>query len=496
MKQKKIFPVEWLKIHPYKQANAIDTYYTNIANEIYNSLLFLGITESLLNDEEAQEISCCLAAYFEDVVSQTNIWRSFITENRKLYGRPLPFYKTDENYFDDEINYDDIRFLMWHYLQQKKDKSFINPDNEGITLITDDVYTLFDDEYETAPENDRMQALFNTENKFTSYTSFQEILQWFHYNSYLNVFNGEDVSREMTKMINRGELLDKLSVIRYAITEEYMYQKKNALLASTSLDWLCRIVGEKSPLYSLFSTVKRRKQDNYLYRREDELAIYVSDIRTNEEYRIVKRSMGKQEKFTPDKSVISTPIVYYGGEWWMTGVMVTIKLSDLKEDAYIDKEEEANKNALAAYNAFMKGSQGERLVYLSSEKELKHFFTEKMEYTIANGLSFPAMSNNSIILTATKSAGLLLMNKGVQSIKDPRNLHYNQAIAQNEAVNFFLVDGFCPLDIIYYLEEKNMLPDAQVKSLKGEERGKAIIHENYDFLIRYFQRNFIIKDNH
>lgn len=495
MKQKKIFPVEWLKIHPYNQANAIDTYYTNIANEIYNSLLFLGITDSLLSDEEAREISCCLAAYFEDVVSQTNIWRSFVTENRKLYGTPLPFYKTGDNYFDDEINYEDICFLMWHYLQQRQAKSFINPENEGITLIADDVYSLFEDEYETAPENERMRALFSAENNYSDYTSFQELLQWFHYNSFLNIFNGEDVSQEMTEVINQEKHLDKLSVIRYAIMEEYMYTKRNALLASFSLEWLCRIVGERNPLYSVFSAAKRRKESNYLFRREDELAIYVTDIRTDEEFRIVKKSFGKQNKLISDKSVISTPIIHYRNEWWITGVMITIKLSDLNKDAYIDKDAEANENALQTYNAFMKGSNGEQFVYLSSEEELKHFFTRKMGYTIADGLTFPKNINNLVILTATKKSGLLIINQGVECIKDPRNSSYNQAMASREAISFFLVDGFCPIDTIYYLEENNMLPDAQAKSMKGEKRGKAIIHENYDFLIRYFQRDYIVKNN-
>ena len=68
--------------------------------------------------DEVKQISIRMAAYFEDVISGLNIWRSFITEHKALYGKFLPFYTPDDHYYDDEVNYEDIRFLLWHYTQQ------------------------------------------------------------------------------------------------------------------------------------------------------------------------------------------------------------------------------------------------------------------------------------------------------------------------------------------------------------------------------------------
>ncbi len=48
----------------------------------------------------------------------------------------------------------------------------------------------------------------------------------------------------------------------------------------------------------------------------------------------------------------------------------------------------------------------------------------------------------------------------------------------------------CSPYLLKILEEKGMLSDAQAKSLIGEERSKAIIHENADFLMRYFLREY------
>ena len=44
------------------------------------------------------------------------------------------------------------------------------------------------------------------------------------------------------------------------------------------------------------------------------------------------------------------------------------------------------------------------------------------------------------------------------------------------------------MDLLKALEERGMLADAQTKSLHSPERGKAIIHENWKFLAKYFLR--------
>ena len=131
MKNIKIYPKDWLQLHPYKQSDPTDSYYTNIANRIYGMLEETRLAYSFEKDE-VKQISIRMAAYFEDVISGLNIWRSFITEHKALYGKFLPFYTPDDHYYDDEVNYEDIRFLLWHYTQQYHGfhkGTFVSPDN-------------------------------------------------------------------------------------------------------------------------------------------------------------------------------------------------------------------------------------------------------------------------------------------------------------------------------------------------------------------------------
>ncbi len=48
---KKIYPKEWVKLHPYRQTDEIDHYYTDIANQIYQ-VLQTRLADGMFDDDE------------------------------------------------------------------------------------------------------------------------------------------------------------------------------------------------------------------------------------------------------------------------------------------------------------------------------------------------------------------------------------------------------------------------------------------------------------
>ena len=85
MKNSKIYSKDWLTLHPYVESSAVDAYYTQIANKIYDILVATELVNSF-EGNEAQQTALRLAAYFEDVISQTNIWRTFIMGYKEVSG--------------------------------------------------------------------------------------------------------------------------------------------------------------------------------------------------------------------------------------------------------------------------------------------------------------------------------------------------------------------------------------------------------------------------
>lgn len=63
MKNIKIYPKDWLQLHPYKQSDPTDSYYTNIANRIYGMLEETRLAYSFEKDE-VKQISIRMAALF------------------------------------------------------------------------------------------------------------------------------------------------------------------------------------------------------------------------------------------------------------------------------------------------------------------------------------------------------------------------------------------------------------------------------------------------
>ena len=118
-----------MAMHPYEKPDEVDQYYTELANAIYHALDEACFTHNFKNVEDAKQLALSIAGYFEDTLSSTGIWKAFTSECVKRYGCHIPFYENevqyinsaltgnDAPYVEDEINFADIKFLLWHHYQ-------------------------------------------------------------------------------------------------------------------------------------------------------------------------------------------------------------------------------------------------------------------------------------------------------------------------------------------------------------------------------------------
>ena len=417
MKNIKIYPKDWLQLHPYKQSDPTDSYYTNIANRIYGMLEETRLAYSFEKDE-VKQISIRMAAYFEDVISGLNIWRSFITEHKALYGKFLPFYTPDDHYYDDEVNYEDIRFLLWHYTQQYHGfhkGTFVSPDNAANGDTAKLIYQMFCDEWTTAPENERLQQLFAPETRYEDVDKYNELLHWFHYQCYLFT----DSHQELTDTVKEYWEQTKEKDEQFIMTayEALAHISKSAFLAYTAPKWLSLIFPADHPDHSLF--------------------------------------VEEGEKSQAFKEPVS---------------------------------EESKKMLTEHFEKFTAAAEGKALLYFQNKREFLDFLTKiGIETEGATGDT----ASRKFAVYATPSEGLQVLTDGVEYVKDENNPFYNQKKAENQGLSFFMIRKCSPY-LLRILEEKGMLADAQAKSLAGEERSKAIVHENWEFLMRYFLREYCL----
>ncbi len=157
MKTPRIYLNDWLRLHPYTAVQSTDHYFVALARKLY---AVCDLTET--RDEFRVNICLYVAAYLEDQISGLGLWRSFIGKHKALYGTWLPFYSVGDDYEPDEVNRDDVRFIIWNALQKMPDAHpYVNPFREDILRCADALFVLVDEAYAEAPENECLDGFFS-----------------------------------------------------------------------------------------------------------------------------------------------------------------------------------------------------------------------------------------------------------------------------------------------------------------------------------------------
>lgn len=155
MKQSKIYMKTWLDFHGRAKMMPSDQWYVGFAND-----LLPLISDSFLykeaSGESQQTVAIMLALYLEDCVSDSGNWRQFIRWHKRSYGRYLPFYTLSEDYFEDEVNKEDIAFLLWGINSPVGDdyEGVENPLDAQLLELAYVLYEKVNEVFEEAPMSD------------------------------------------------------------------------------------------------------------------------------------------------------------------------------------------------------------------------------------------------------------------------------------------------------------------------------------------------------
>ena len=499
---KKIYPKKWLELHPYKQTNSVDQYYVGIANEIHKRLYSSTIADAFEEEENIRYTSLCLAAWFEDVISQTGIWQAFTAECRKRYGAYLPFYPIKGDYFPDEINLEDIRFLLWHHIQYLcRGISAINPENPGIEQTAQEIYGLLAEEYETAPENERMQKfLYHSAMGEEDFFRYREILDWFHYQCYFNIENVAQYRDEAERLLDDEKITPEMAeTLIYATRTSLTFKGRRNLLSLTSPEWLA-LIGKAHPEHQLWGKVKARENSCYLLEKEDDEYLYVKDLCSEDEseFKITKKSLNLSAIRSREvgKSTLICELIYFGNAWWQCGMLLENKY-DQKIAEYVDDltKQKEKTNEKAAFHDFIKASGGKSFVFCQSQEEISDFLLNKMEYGLKEDLDIPRIhTETGAMLMANPHTGLHIQFKLCECIKSPDNPNYNKEEAEKNAIMFIVNPDIIPYQLSCILQDEGMLPDAYLNSLQRKEYGQEFIRKNAHFLTDYFHYRCREKD--
>ncbi len=170
--------------HPVESST--DKFYLEIATEIEKSWRDSGLLE--VHPIVAMLTSIHLTGYFQDVVYDAGLWRTFTECCRKAYGRDVPFANTDNpKYIHAELNREDVRFVLWYLIAfTSPDHHLISPDNEELEKLSLLIFNILDKHYNEAPNPDNYEYFFKIDlEENPPAEQIYDFTQWLFWRSWL-----------------------------------------------------------------------------------------------------------------------------------------------------------------------------------------------------------------------------------------------------------------------------------------------------------------------
>lgn len=495
----KIYPAKWMKRQPYTRQTNIDQYYIEIANRVLEVIDSKDSYFSFwqIDRERREDMAMGFAQWFQDVVSQGGIWTAFIRTCKKRYGRYLPFYPIDdEDYYDDEVNLQDVQFLTWHYIQYMHyADTVINPENFGVTEIAEEIYDILDSEFENAPINADWRNAFHPKSfEEPLLFSFREHLYKLIDCDYLcmNVHDSIDdyIKKTLSDISKLGDAQDRI----HDYVTSLLFEGEEHFMGLSISEWgkeILRLENEK--IASRLDTIKTLPVRLYLLTNEDKTYFHFVDyidMKAGDStivYKVLKDSFGlyPSNAYKKGKSIVLCRLTCCEGEWNLNGssYVMSVEEYEKKPSKFSLEYLTSHSQSKMLYDKFMEITGGKPFVFPKNKKEAIDFY-EKL-VGVGSMKEHSAQIGDYIVIFASPTKGIGMSSGTSQWLKSDDNPHYDKEAAKECAFSVITMQN-APKEVASKMFEMGMLEDAALKSTKGYDYGRKLLQDNAYFFMDYF----------
>jgi len=380
----KIYIKQWLEFKPYNNQTDTDAYYLNLSNTIKKSLSsqYFFVLLMYLNEQEIDALSCFLASYFEDIISETDIWKTFSEIYFEHYKKRLPFYDTKE-YFEGEINEQDIAFLIWYFLNTVQKEKVISPANDFITEIAAKVMILLEDEYEYALENNHLKQFYTLDENETDFYTVRNLIDTILFKTYL--FYPDTALKLAEQELELIEENDDENLNHYLqeTRDSLLHKSHTSLMSLKGKEWAARILGDKHPVSSHLLQMSPRIRGFFLYKGQDDLNIFIEHIASGKKFKLTQKSFDHSHLLNSMDTIMYIGIVKWQKEWWFSGVYFQ---NDFNADLVLNEKnslesrmvvnfldhntQETNQTLKIHIDAFLDFNNGSQIAFMHVDKRV------------------------------------------------------------------------------------------------------------------------------
>lgn len=225
--------------------NSTDEYYLMLAQYVDKMWKSMGVFPEI-GEDIRKGVVMAMVSYYQDVVADFGIWRSFVQFCRKEYGKPLPFYDEPENYVDSELNLEDIQFIIWYSLESQLGfQGLVSPYDSDLLRLARQVFRLFDYLYDDAPTPEKFKEFSEVDlDDREQVADIFRLSGWLFWNSYF--------LRPTSKFAYEPEISeeDELSIAETLTDEKRLrttFEKPTGPLALYVEEWMRLMIDNRFP---------------------------------------------------------------------------------------------------------------------------------------------------------------------------------------------------------------------------------------------------------
>lgn len=520
---KRIYIKDWLELKPYEKQYKTDAYYLKICNKVKDAIVKESYITELLDDNGLNYLSCFLTSYLEDVISETNIWATFIRLHKQLYNKQLPFYLLNE-YYEAEINIQDVSFLVWYFLNSVQEEEFVAPFNDLIVETALNTMFVLEDAWEDAPENNHLKQFYEINDKEDDFYAARKLIESLLFNTYLfhpdtslklNRKNKEIIDENKDEGISEGILIGYLQDNK----DEATLTTHTTLLSLKGKEWIAEILGNNHPLCKDFLKISPKIAGLFLYKGQDTTNLFLEHIASGKKFELTKKSFDHSDDFDTVDSIAYMGIAKWKDEWWFSGIylkldydptIISEERSSLKSKMAVNFLDQKTYNAeaetLKQLEIFKEFNNGLQIAFLAADKinsfidDYIEFYNNSFKYTKkqkakalkkAQQHSYVSNDKEKTDFSDVSESGLVFFNpkSGVEIALDinsafpqPQNPFFDIEESNIDVLSLLASDEFSKELAMYCVDNfKKVLP------FFNKENGHVYL-KDIDFLLRFWKR--------
>ena len=480
------------KRHPRYLNCKTDKQYAELANDIYNMMYE---EMDFMDDSKLKNACISLALFFEDLHSGTHLFETFTKLYKKMFGRYVPFYSS-ESEDSPQARLDAMKFMLWHAIAAERNGMMLNPTNQGLANIAERLLKLWDEKKSEIQPNEELADYLYSEETQENANEVKMVLIWLSLYSlfgrwYSNPYPKYDeaglgklfgqANKETIEYANECYFVFKIQTWPLSLTPQKIYAEMIRLDMDDSNDEIAESIEQiENKPYEMFQIVSN-----------DNMGIKLKDF-SGDTFRVAYSDfVGDARKLTKKHSHILGSFIKLDKKWELNGPSLWMNPSQKHYHTYLEDLQEQHQwmhDYVGQYDDLIKKHHGERLYFFRNGKD--YLCWVKDEMGIKNTEMMSGIENRKKPMACFfEYNGQTTCCFDAENIKHPDNPSYDKSYAEENSLVFIAGTESCSPDMLLYMLEHNLLPDAMFNDINGRQHGQKLMQENLEFMARCMRRD-------